>query len=91
MTKKAVTVEMYQSTDGGLTFKQICDAKTVTVKGTGATFEPYRHSFAGSRCHSTMDNVVAIATSNDAPGSAGSTGLGQSFTQYFYYTVELPH
>ncbi len=91
MTKKTTTVEMYQSTDKGMTFKQICNAQTVTVQGTGATFEPYRSSFGTLRNYSTMDNIVAIVSKNDAPNGTGSTGLGQSFHQYFYYSIELPH
>ena len=93
ITMDEVTVEVYRSENGGMSFKQLCNAQTVTVKGTeGATLEVSRHSFASTRNYSTQDNIVAICTSNSAPADSepSSSGLGQGFYAYYYYTVELP-
>lgn len=93
ITKTEVTVEVYRSEDGGMSFKQLCNAQTITIKGTeGATLEVSRHSFSSTRNHSTQDNIVAICTSNSAPAGSepSSSGLGNGFYAYYYYTVELP-
>lgn len=88
-SKKGTRIEVYQSTDGGMTFSQLCDAQTVTVRETGEIVPVDRTAFSSTRNYSTQDNVIAVVTHGDAKGV--TSGIGDSMDYYYYYSIELPH
>ena len=86
MSEPSAKLEIWQSTDGGMKFTQICKPVELKVKGAAdgenTLTAQLPFGITSRRNYSTLDNIVSVVTYK---------GRGDGMNDYYYYSVELPH
>ncbi len=88
MTTKTAQLEIWQSTDGGMNFTQLCKPVELKIKGSaegeGVLTPSNRFCVGNRRNYSIRDNIVPVVVSEVCADDS-------NFYDYLYYSVELPH
>ena len=85
MTKKQADLEIWKSTDSGMTFKKICEPVTLKVRGAeegSDTILPTKLIATSVRNNSDNDGTVGLIMFNQSDNGK---------YDYYYLSVTLPH